>query len=92
MASNTKALSVLKALGQVLAALAFALCLLLFRPLSWAIALLVVILTIAALVSSLSMWPAAACFAALVGLHLFIAAYPIESLERRFGLQKKDRA
>jgi hypothetical protein len=90
--STAKALSILKAVGQVFGLIVFVICLVFFRSISWALALLFVILGIAGLVGSLSMWPAVACFAALVAQHLIISFYPIESLARRAGIQKKTRS
>lgn len=86
MAPDGKIASALKAILRTLTAVLFVICLLLFRPLSWLLALLFVILSIGSCVSSLSIWVPVACFATLLGLHLFIEFYPMEELERRWGL------
>lgn len=59
-----------------------------FRLLSWLLALAFVILGFASCVSDLSAWPAAFCFAALLGQYVFLEFYPWKELERRIGQRK----
>lgn len=78
----------LKTVLRFTGALIAVICVFLFRPLSWGIAMLFVGLSCGACMDKLSVWPAILCFAAGVGLHC-IALIPTASLERHLGLQKK---
>ena len=81
--------TVLKRTAWALTASLFMICVLFLQPLAWLLSLLLVILTLASCVSSLSVWAPIGCFAALLGLHLFILFFPIGELERRLGLAEQ---
>ncbi len=91
MAKSALALSIAKAVARILAAIALVVFLGVYRTISWALALLFVILMTRACVSEASIWPAAACFGVLVVQHLIVAFLPLESLDRRSRLQQRDR-
>lgn len=75
-----KAISIARAIARFFGAVLFLVCLGLFGPISWTLALLCALLGFASCVTDLSIWPALLCFAALVGQYLLIAFYPSDSL------------
>ena len=88
MSTRLKILAPLNAILRFTGALVAVICVFLFRPLSWAIALLFVGLSCGACTNQLSVWPAIVCFAVGVSLHCLVLI-PTESLERHLRLQKK---
>lgn len=88
MSTRLKIPAPLKGILRFTGALLAVICVFLFRPLSWAIAMLFVGLSCGACMNQLSVWPAILCFAAGVGLHCLVLI-PTESLERDLRLQKK---
>ena len=89
MSVQARNLGPAKTVGKTLVALTLALCFVLLRPITWVLAMMVVGLSCGACVSDLTLWPAAFCFAALVGVQLLFAFYPLESLDRDLGLKTR---
>jgi len=87
-APPSKGLSSLTTVAKVAGAILWIICMTLFRPISWLLALLFVGLSCGACVSDLGVWPAVLCFAAMVGQHL-LWLIPLESIERPLGLHKR---
>lgn len=74
-----------KAAARAVGVVLFFVFVLFHRWISWALAMLCVGLSCGACAHELSVWPAALCFAAMVGQYLV----PLESIERRLGLNKR---
>jgi hypothetical protein len=89
MSAHAKDFVLAKTVASMLFALLLAICFVLLRPITWILAMMVVGLSCSACVSDLSLWPAVLCFAVLVGVQVLFAFYPLESLERDLGLNKK---
>ena len=88
---SPKAQAQLKAVAELVVMLLVAFCVMFATPLAWVLALLVVLFGVGSCAHDLFALPAMMCFAALVGLHLLVAFYPLERIERRFGSKRADR-
>jgi hypothetical protein len=78
-------MSILKTVARFVGIVLYVAFIVFHRPISWVLALTCVGLSCGACVGELSVWPAALCFAAMVGQHLV----PVEAIERALGLNKQ---